>query len=225
MWFFFFLKAPDTKTEGELYHAPGPACRTTVPPPWSQILPPRSCQSASSRFKIKSHTLRIDPGFKHITHTLTHSDKHTQGDQRFQSAAFQLMSAQKPCSRHRCALISGRTDTHTDRHTLSHTQTGGQLTADETPLRSGHVSGTVFQNKSRVCGPRWPLRCFHGHADHYKLIFQCNLWPDSWFTSHISPLFTFGPHGCAWSQLETRICKRQNTFERKKKKKPSLGWG
>lgn len=121
MWFFFFFKAPDTKTEGELYHAPGPACRTTVPPPWSQILPPRSCQSASSRFKIKSHTLRIDPGFKHITHTLTHSDKHTQGDQRFQSAAFQLKSAQKPCSRHRCALISGRTDTHTETDTLSHT--------------------------------------------------------------------------------------------------------
>ena len=74
---FLFLKAPDTKTEGELYHAPGPACRTTVPPPWSQILPPRSCQSASSRFKIKSHTLRIDPGFKHLPQTLTHTNTHT----------------------------------------------------------------------------------------------------------------------------------------------------
>ena len=127
MW--FFLKAPDTKTERELYHAPGPACRTTVPPPWSQILPPRSCRSASSRFKIKSNTLRIDPDFKHVTHTLTHSHSHTNTHKvinAFSPPPFSWCLHRKPAAGTGVrSSQDGQTHTHT--HTHTHSQADNSL--------------------------------------------------------------------------------------------------
>lgn len=62
-----------TKTPCRLYHVPGPACRTTVPPPSAQILPPRSCRPTSCRFLSHSHS-----SYKHLLYFSSFTRRDTE---------------------------------------------------------------------------------------------------------------------------------------------------
>lgn len=137
-----------TKTPCRLYHVPGPACRTTVPPPSAQILPPRSCRSTSCRFLSHSHS-----SYKHLLYISSFTGRDTEA-KRCQTGQSELLrplhSRQQPAPVRERSLPDEHTDSADGTKLLL-------LLLLQRQVRLKATSASGFQNKTAAGEVCW--RC------------------------------------------------------------------